>query len=177
MLLKYKSFWEWDGVAENESINWKPDTIKRVVKFLDSNLLAGNPAVYTDHRTIELIREYYNEDEAVMHYGEILSFNEGIHWDEALIAQYEHELDFWVLSENKGVKWSKRLLERFLTRWDYHQLARNTAIPWSISLFESYLVLLFTSRKMTNGFLLNRFLIIIRNIRWHIRQLTLPAIL
>lgn len=138
-LRKYKNVLNWHKISANENINWNACILNEFHNHIVWNTLTTNRNAFVDKTTLVTFDDridWYGNDH---YYGDSITANEGIYWDNETIDKYADKINIEKLSSNKNVEWSESLIDKYIDKWDKVELACNENIPWSLSMFEKYL--------------------------------------
>jgi len=138
-LKKYKDSLLWEYVSSNETIGWSSDIIDTFTEQINWRNFTTNPSAFLDLSFLDkyVSRIDWKGQEVV--YGDSITANKGLPWNDDFIERFESKIDFEKLSESEHVEWSEQLIDKYLDKWKMSELACNQSIPWTLRLFEKYL--------------------------------------
>jgi len=139
LLDRYKSFFNWRRISNNEVIHWTEPFIEKYIDELDWCNLSENiklpwSLTFLEKHESRLWGEYYGD-----YFNEgWLSQNEALPWSEELIEKYEAKWNWQSLSIVSNIPWSIPLLEQYKQKWDWECLSHNPAILRDIQICAKY---------------------------------------
>lgn len=138
-LKTYEKFLDWSKISANENIIWTYEILNEFLDLINWDSLTTNSSVFVNIKLLETFEHKINWFGNDNYYGDSITANEGIYWDNETIDKYADKINFEKLSISTNVDWSESLLDKYFGKWNLTELAHNESIPWSLEMFEKYL--------------------------------------
>ena len=135
----YKDLLDWNKISANENIIWDDNILVEFQDYIIWDTLTTNPSVFVNTKLLNTFEDkidWFGNDNF---YGDSITANEGIYWDNETIEKYADKINFEKLSISTNVDWSVTLLDKYIDKWNFTELAHNESIPWSLEMFEKFL--------------------------------------
>ena len=138
-LKMYKNVLDWNKISANENINWDDIILVEFQDYIIWDTLTTNPSAFVNRKLLKTFEDEIDWFGNENFYGDSITANEGIYWDNETIEIYADKINFEKLSISTNVDWSETLLDKYIDKWNFTELAHNESIPWSLEMFEKYL--------------------------------------
>lgn len=135
----YKNVLNWNKISTNENIKWDSNILIEFQEYVNWDTFTTNKSAFVDKTFLVTFEDKIDWFGNENFYGDSITANEGIHWDNETIEKYADKINFEKLSISTNVNWSVTLLDKYIDKWNFTELAHNESIPWSLELFEKYL--------------------------------------
>ena len=138
-LKMYKNVLDWNKISANKNISWDENILVEFQDYIIWDTLTTNPSVFVNTKLLNTFEDKIDWFGNENFYGDSITANEGIYWDNETIEIYADKINFEKLSISTNVDWSETLLDKYIDKWNFTELAHNESIPWSLEMFEKYL--------------------------------------
>jgi len=135
----YKDLLDWNKISANKNISWDENILVEFQDYIIWDTLTTNPSVFVNTKLLNTFEDKIDWFGNENFYGDSITANEGIYWDNETIEIYADKINFEKLSISTNVDWSETLLDKYIDKWNFTELAHNESIPWSLEMFEKYL--------------------------------------
>jgi hypothetical protein len=138
-LKQYTNVLDWNKISANENIIWNDNILVEFQDYIIWDTLTTNPSVFVNTKLLNTFEDKIDWFGNENFYGDSITANEGIYWDNETIEKYADKINFEKLSISTNVDWSETLLDKYIDKWDFNELAHNESIPWTLDMFKKYL--------------------------------------
>lgn len=135
----YKDLLDWNKIAANVNINWDDNILDEFRGYIIWDTLTTNPSAFVNTKLLKTFEDEIDWFGNENFYGDSITANEGIYWNNETIEKYADKINFEKLSISTNVDWSETLIDKYINKWNFTELAHNESIPWSLEMFEKYL--------------------------------------
>jgi len=129
----------WDSLSQNPNLPWQEEELlEKYLKHWNWEWLSVNNGIGFTEQQIDDYKDLI-QWQAIDSSKNCISLNTNLTWSSSFIKKHQDKWDWWLLSRNCGIHWDEALISEFEGQIRWSSLLNNPNSPWSLEFIMKHL--------------------------------------